>query len=139
MTGIKSVVHWKTRANTQTNFRNNNFCVDKYKLVVTYFHKNLAIETITLLSSIVMYVAKNFIVIELLKTFTENWVSKQSFFVLILIFFFRNKTFLFFKIESWNFQHLFEKEFHETSQNFNSFRQPKKKWKPQLSEWAKSF
>ena len=35
--------------------------------------------------------------------------------------FFRNKTFLFFKIESWNFQHLFEKEFRETSQNFNSF------------------
>ena len=25
--------------------------------------------------------------------------------------FFRNKTFLFFKIESWNFQHLFEKKF----------------------------
>ena len=40
--------------------------------------------------------------------------------------FFRNKTFLFFKIESWNFQHLFEKEFCETSQDFNSlssFRQ----------------
>ena len=37
--------------------------------------------------------------------------------------FFRNKTFLFFKIESWNFQHLFEKEFCETSQNFNSIRQ----------------
>ena len=37
--------------------------------------------------------------------------------------FFRNKTFLFFKIESWNFQHLFEKEFHKTSQNFNSIRQ----------------
>ena len=36
-------------------------------------------------------------------------------------FFFRNKTFLFFKIESWNFQHLFEIEFCETSQNFNSF------------------
>ena len=36
---------------------------------------------------------------------------------------FRNKTFLFFKIESWNFQHLFEKEFCETSQNFNSIRQ----------------
>ena len=34
---------------------------------------------------------------------------------------FRNKTFLFFKIESLNFQHLFEKEFRETSQNFNSF------------------
>ena len=29
--------------------------------------------------------------------------------------FFRNKTFLFFKIESWNFQHLFEIEFCETS------------------------
>ena len=28
---------------------------------------------------------------------------------------------MFFKIESWNFQHLFEKEFRETSQNFNSF------------------
>ena len=36
-------------------------------------------------------------------------------------YFFRNKTFLFFKIESWNFQHLFEKEVRETSQNFNSF------------------
>ena len=36
---------------------------------------------------------------------------------------FRNKTFLFFKIESWNFQHLFENEFRETSQSFNSFRQ----------------
>ena len=35
--------------------------------------------------------------------------------------FFRNKTFLFLKIESWNFQHLFEKEFCETSQDFNSF------------------
>jgi hypothetical protein len=36
-------------------------------------------------------------------------------------YFFRNKTFLFFKIKSWNFQHLFEMEFCETSQNFNSF------------------
>ena len=31
------------------------------------------------------------------------------------------KTFLFFKIEIWNFQHLFETEIHETWQNFNSF------------------
>ena len=37
------------------------------------------------------------------------------------LYFFRNKTFLIFKRESWNFQHLFEKEFRETSQNFNSF------------------
>ena len=29
--------------------------------------------------------------------------------------------FCFFKIESWNFQHLFEIEFRETSQNFNSY------------------
>ena len=42
---------------------------------------------------------------------------------------FRNKTFLFFKIESWNFQHLFETEFRETSQNFNSIRQPIEKMK----------
>ena len=35
-------------------------------------------------------------------------------------YFFRNTTFLFFKIESWNFQHLFEIKFCETSQNFNS-------------------
>ena len=40
-----------------------------------------------------------------------------------MAYFFSNKTFLFFKIESWNFQHLFEKEFHETSQNFNSIRE----------------
>ena len=66
------------------------------------------------------------------KTFPENWDSKQSFFVLILttakkIFFFRNKPFLFFKIGSWNFQHLFKNEFRETSQNFNSIRQPREK------------
>ena len=29
--------------------------------------------------------------------------------------------FVFFKIESWNFQHLFKIEFREISQNFNSF------------------
>ena len=33
-------------------------------------------------------------------------------------YFFRNKTFLFFKIESWNFQHLFEKEFLENLSKF---------------------
>ena len=33
--------------------------------------------------------------------------------------YFRNKTFLFFKIESLNFQHLFEKGFRETAQKFN--------------------
>ena len=41
--------------------------------------------------------------------------------------FFRNKTFLFFKLESWNFQVQFEIEFGETLQNFNSIRQPIKK------------
>ena len=44
-------------------------------------------------------------------------------------FFFRDKTFLFFKIESWNFQVQFEIEFCETSQNFNSIRKPIKKMK----------
>ena len=34
-----------------------------------------------------------------------------------------------FKIESWKFQHLFEKAFFETSQNVNSIRQLIKKWK----------
>ena len=43
--------------------------------------------------------------------------------------FFRNETFLFFKIASWNFQHLFEKKIRETSQNFNSIRQPIEKMK----------
>ena len=38
---------------------------------------------------------------------------------------------MFFKIESWNFQHLFEKEFRETSQNFNSFRSFR-----HLSDWV---
>jgi hypothetical protein len=41
-----------------------------------------------------------------------------------IILFFRNKTFMFFKIESCNYQQLCENKFHETSQNFNSFRQP---------------
>ena len=46
-----------------------------------------------------------------------------------LNFFFSGVFFLFFKIESWNFQNLFEKEFRETSQNFNSIRQPIEKMK----------
>ena len=41
----------------------------------------------------------------------------------------RNNFFLFFKIESWNFQHLFEKAFGETSQNFNSIRKSIEKLK----------
>ena len=65
----------------------------------------------------------------------ENWVSKQRFFCFdidngLKKVFFSNKTFLFFKIESWNFQVQFEIEFHETLQNFNSIWQPiKKRWK----------
>ena len=52
-----------------------------------------------------------------LQNLPENWVSKQSFFCFDIDngpkkFFFRNKTFLFFKIESWNFQVHFEIEFH---------------------------
>ena len=39
------------------------------------------------------------------------------------LYFFRNKTFLFVKIESWNFQQLFDLGFLETLQNFSSFRQ----------------
>ena len=36
--------------------------------------------------------------------------------------FFRNKTFFFVKIENWNFQQLFDREFREILQNFRSFR-----------------
>ena len=39
------------------------------------------------------------------------------------------KLFLFYKIKSGNFLNLFEKEFRETSQNFNSIRQPIEKVK----------
>ena len=52
---------------------------------------------------------------------SENWVSKQNFLFWYWLwpktFFFRNKTFLFFKIESWNFQHLFE-----NGMKFNKFQ-----------------
>ena len=55
-------------------------------------------------------------------------------------YFFRNNTFLFFKIESQNFQHLFEIEFCETSQNFNSFSLFRQllfsSFFYQLSDWA---
>ena len=37
--------------------------------------------------------------------------------------FFRNKTFLFVKIENWFFHHLFDLGFREILQNFSSFRQ----------------
>ena len=66
----------------------------------------------------------------------ENWVSEMPSFGIILaclettakkIFFFRNKTFLFFKIGNWNFQHLFKNECCETTQNFNLISQPREK------------
>ena len=60
------------------------------------------------------------------KTVAENWIGKQTW-----LFWYQNswlssyflgmKLFLFFKIESWNIQYLFEIEFCETSKNFNSF------------------
>ena len=72
------------------------------------------------------------------KTIAENWISKQSWFVFILkpahfwlrSYFFRNKTFLFFKIDHWNFQHLFSKGI---SWNLTKFQlnqtTNKKRWK----------
>ena len=55
-------------------------------------------------------------------------------------YFFRNETFLFVKIESWNFQQLFDLEFRETSQNFNYFGllfiTYTKRSSECLSEWA---
>jgi predicted nucleic acid-binding Zn finger protein len=54
--------------------------------------------------------------------------------------FFRNKTFLFFKIGSWNFQHLFEIKFRETSQHFNSLSLFKNRFhKIQFQKDAESF
>ena len=41
-----------------------------------------------------------------------NWYGLKNIFL-------SNKIVLFFMIECWNFQHLFEIEFRETSQNFN--------------------
>ena len=52
--------------------------------------------------------------------FVFNWLRPKKCF-------FRNKTFLLFKIGSWNFQHLFKNKFRETSQNFNSIRRPREK------------
>ena len=71
------------------------------------------------------------------KTFTENWDSKHHLLELSwpildygLNHIFWNILFCFLcKIESWNFQDLFEKEFRETSQNFNSISKGRKKWK----------
>ena len=54
-------------------------------------------------------------------------MANTIFWIYLKKLFFRDKTFLFFKIESRNFQVQFEIEFHETLQNFNSIRQPIKK------------
>ena len=53
-----------------------------------------------------------------------SWLKKELSMVHGTLYnFFRNKTFLFVKIESWNFQQLFDLGFRETLQNFSSFRQ----------------
>ena len=46
-----------------------------------------------------------------LKIWTANSICWNSLGLQVRSYFFRNKTFLFFKIESWNFQDLFEREF----------------------------
>ena len=46
------------------------------------------------------------------------WLKKELSMV-HLIFSFRNKTYLFVKIEIWNFQHFLDLFFRETSQNFS--------------------
>ena len=52
------------------------------------------------------------------------WLKKELFLKLgTLHIFLGIKPFLFLKIESWNFQQLFDIEFHETSQKFSLFRQ----------------
>ena len=52
--------------------------------------------------------------LDCIRTILEKWYTSI---------FFRNETFLLVKIESWNFQHLFDLGFRETSQNFCLFRQ----------------
>ena len=54
---------------------------------------------------------------------TSHFLEKKTFRDYSLDYiFFRNKTFLLFKMESWNCQHLFKNEFRDSSQNFNSIR-----------------
>jgi hypothetical protein len=62
--------------------------------------------------------------ITLIKTFPENWDSKAPSVGTLLAYLGTMAKiiyFMFFKIESGNFQHLFEKEFRKTLRNFNSF------------------
>ena len=78
-----------------------------------------------------IYPDSNLINVCLTQNLPENWVRKRHLLDSLALFrenglnyiFFRNKTFLFFKIQSWNFQQLFEREFRETSQNFKAIRQ----------------
>ena len=56
-------------------------------------------------------------------TASGGWKKELSMVHGTLQIFFRNKTFLFVKIDSWNFQQLFDLGFHEALQSFSSFRQ----------------
>ena len=52
------------------------------------------------------------------------WPKKKNYpWYMVHFIFFRNRTFLFVKIESLNFQHLFDLGFCEILQTFSSFRQ----------------
>jgi hypothetical protein len=84
---------------------------DFFSLSWNFFYSSVSLEWSL---SIWMNQVKNDVCF---KTITENWVSKNK------AYFFRNQTFLFYKIESWNVQHLFKKYFRETS-HFNSIKQP---------------
>ena len=55
-------------------------------------------------------------------TASGGWNKNYPWYMVHFIFF-RNKTFSFVKIESWNFQQLFDLGFRETLQKFSSFRQ----------------
>ena len=63
------------------------------------------------------------LIIDNIKVGTICWMKKElSWRLGTLHIFFRNTTFLFAKIESWNFQQLFDLGFRETLQNFSLFR-----------------
>ena len=88
------------------------------------FAKGICLINFGILWASVIYtrrVARKYGICWLKKLIHCTWLKKELSMVNGALHFFLNKTFLFVKIESWHFQHMFGFKFRETLRNFSWF------------------
>ena len=101
----------------------HHLCTGQQMLSMSTFHQSCNLR-LPALACMDILKSETYILGELRYTYYDIWWLKKELSMVHgkLHFFFWNKTLLFVKIKSWNFQQLFDLGFRETLQNFSSFR-----------------